>query len=104
MFANIDSDTDFLCVVQSIIDIGANAVCTIFVDIRFSRDGSVFHIADFNGRNNVVAAITVIAQDIKCKQKWCYGIDPAGYEMDAVVIYSNVCMDAVWIGVVLDSV
>lgn len=44
-----------------------------------------------------------IRAKIRHQERRPCGPDPANDEMDAVTVYSNVCMDAVGIGLVLDD-
>lgn len=60
MFANADPDSDFLCAVQGFVGFGEYAECTFPVDKRFSRDGSIFYIADSDGGDNVDTTIYAI--------------------------------------------
>ena len=104
MFTDAVTDSDFLCVVQGIIDFGKYAKRGIFVDFWFVRNGSVFHITNIDGGHNVVATTFAIgANQNKSKYKRYRRIYGARNEMVTAYIYGNVRMDAGGFGVVLDG-
>lgn len=104
MLTDADSNSNFLCVVQGVIGIGSNAKCAFPVDTRFGGNGPIFYIADFDGRDNVVATVfTDRSHKPERKQKRCIGDNGSCNEMDADYICGNVCVDAGGIGPVLDG-
>ena len=62
MFANVDSDSDILCIIQGVISICCDAQCTLFVDTRFVCDGSILYFTDIDGCNDVLATAFAVVK------------------------------------------